>query len=143
MGSQLCEDEDHVYIALKRGPWEPKITNKLRKKYPAWNQRVHYNVHQSPSLAPILSQINPIHTLPFHFFNIHLNIIIPCICCLSDIFPSGFLTKISYAFLIPFMSEGTPLSPHNPSCDHAVWSTVKIRKAPQNAFFSSLLSPPM
>jgi hypothetical protein len=57
--------------------------------------KVHYSIHESPLLVPILSQMNPVHTTPsLLVLSFHLHIGLP-----SGLFPSGFPTKTLYAFL--------------------------------------------
>jgi hypothetical protein len=65
-----------------------------------WNPKVHYRVHKSPPLVPILNQIDPIPTIPSYLSKIHFNIVHPPTSCLpSGLFPSGFSTNILYAFV--------------------------------------------
>jgi hypothetical protein len=40
-----------------------------------WNPKVHHRVQESPSLVPILSQINQIHAITFYLSKIHFNIV--------------------------------------------------------------------
>jgi hypothetical protein len=41
-----------------------------------WNRHVYNRVHKSPSLFPMLSQMNPVHSTPSYFSKIHFNIIL-------------------------------------------------------------------
>jgi len=65
-----------------------------------WNLKVHFRVHKSPLLIHILSQIHPVHNFSTPFLKILYNITLPSTSSFaSDLFPSGFPTKIFYAFL--------------------------------------------
>jgi hypothetical protein len=74
--------------------------------------KVHYRVHKSPPLVPILSQVDPVHTIPSCLSKIYFNIVHPpCLPLPSGLFPSAFPANILYAFLFtPFMLHALPIS---------------------------------
>jgi hypothetical protein len=59
-----------------------------------WNPKVHYRIHNSPQLVPILNQISAVYSTPSYLSQIHLHLGLP-----SGLFPYGFPTNNLYAFL--------------------------------------------
>jgi hypothetical protein len=67
-----------------------------------WNECVHYRVHKSLPLVSVLGHMILVYTVISYVLDIHFNITLSFHLHLglpSGLFPSGFSTKILYAFL--------------------------------------------
>jgi hypothetical protein len=104
------------------------VSHSLRELRPSWeaanssaiqelpsnlcNPKVHYHVHKSPPLGPILTHIDQVHTT--HNISLRCTLILLTNLRLglaNCLFPSGFLTNILYAFLFsPFLLHAMPIS---------------------------------
>jgi hypothetical protein len=74
-----------------------------------WNPKVRHRVHKSPTLVPILSQIDPTRSHPISLRSIlilstHLRLGLS-----SCLLPSGFPTNILYALLFPPIRATCPV----------------------------------
>jgi hypothetical protein len=57
--------------------WEAHTRSASQIPRLLWDPKVHYHVHKSPSLIPVLIQINGVPIYTPSFFVIHFNIILP------------------------------------------------------------------
>jgi len=102
----------------------------------------HYHIYNSKPLAPLLSQMNPVH--PTSLRSILISPSHLCLGLPSGLFPLYFLTIILYEFLISFM--------HATCLNHLVllyWFTLtifgeeyKLWSSTHNIIFSISLSLP-
>ena len=75
---------------------------------------IHYRGRYNPPLVPILSQINPVLTLPSYSFTVHFNIIPFYV----NVFQVAFLLQVPHLNSVRFLLS--PCVPHVPS--FSMWS---------------------
>jgi hypothetical protein len=66
-----------IIITMEHSPKKLTVPQLVNTFHILWKMKVHYLVHNSLSLVPILSQKNSVHALPSYFFKICFNIIPP------------------------------------------------------------------
>jgi len=103
--TSLCWAPTYLTSWMRFRIEELPVTQPVRKVLHIHGTRKFYYRHNSSAQpAPTLSQINPVHALQFHSFNIHFNIILP---------PALRFFKWSFLFSLPHQNTiGISLSPH-------------------------------
>jgi hypothetical protein len=128
MQGKIIKCRPYLLMDLSPSWGEPKSAATQEFPRNSWNPKVHYRVHKSPPPVSILSQINPIHTIPSYLRSIlilstHLRLGLP-----SGLFPSGFLTNILYAFLFfPLVLNTLSISSSSFRLCHLSKESVQVR----------------
>jgi hypothetical protein len=78
--SKIKEYQGKFRVQLSTNSMEQspsKLITAQLVKFPAclWNPKIHYRFNKNTPLAPVLSQMDPVHTLPLYFFKINVNVI--------------------------------------------------------------------
>ena len=104
-----CFIQHSALLLMKLANHEHKILICLwshENPHTLWNLKVHYHIHKSLPLAPILSHINPVQALLPHFYMTHVNIIL---LSMPDLL-SGLFTLVSHLFS-PYIPQPCPYHP--------------------------------
>jgi hypothetical protein len=89
-----------LYNSVERSLWKASSSSVI-EDIPniSWNPRVHFRVHDSSPLVPVLGRIIPVHAVPSYFCQIHFSIILPSTpWSSSSLCPSGFPTRTMRTF---------------------------------------------
>jgi len=97
--------KENVTNSMEQSSWEANSHSASEEVLRLlWNPNVHYRVHKSPLLVPILSQMNPVNTFsPYFLLSPHLRLGFQ-----SALFLSELRFKIMYRFLISIMRATCP-----------------------------------
>jgi hypothetical protein len=89
-------------------PFSEDISCAATQEIPSisWNPKVHYCVHKSLPLVPVLSQISPVRTTPSYLCKIHCNIIHPPMSWSSQWYLLSFLLSFPSIF---YMHSSWPI----------------------------------
>jgi hypothetical protein len=110
------QDRHLTYLLKELSPNGGSANSAASQDFPSilLNAKVHYRVHKSPPLAPTLSLIYPIHTIPSHpislrsilILSTHLRIGLPCGLFLLTFPPISYTHSSS----LPFVLHALPTS---------------------------------
>jgi hypothetical protein len=84
--------------SMELSPWEAKVAQRLIPSI-VWIPKVHYCVHKGPTLVPVLSQMNSVHTQTSCLRSILISPSHVCLGLPSGVFPSDFPIKTLYVLL--------------------------------------------